>query len=1476
MFLIRLVLFSALVLIHLSPTEGTFFAVRGGCIDDPGKWTACVHSAAENGAVVAFLRAQEMSAAGIAGYVQGGNVYWNDGSAMNWKPPGFDPSSAADAGFLVVRSDASWGVLAYDVFPDTIFICTDGEVLPGTTTTTSTEAPATTTTEAPTEAPTNVSEVVDALAGAMSAVGTFDIVPSTTNTVEVPVKATALLHQLDVLRQRHHYFFGVYFAEKGDAVKPQGVSTLMRGTGSTLEFIVPLSLMDLGVRQYLTRVVAVNNLGTSIYRQTDARLLIHSVEEVLQNLKGSVEINEEDMVDGRDIIRPLRVMGPGTRVQHTVAVSPSAFSGLSLTMINHRRVGKACAPSNLPIEFVFANGKLQLFLPREYVERVRTAPRSLCASVAGKHVAIAALEGRRWKFTAAKSNYAWGEPIQVLASGASSAAVASNMYSAFLSHSARCTSVDDGVVSLELETSALPAGGSTSSLPREQQQELTLYLNTASAGKKTGYLCAQHASTGRKIPIVSLAGSRVRVTGELPTMLPSGWVAFFNGSTGSMTLKDVVLPSQSESDVEHFNFVLRLITQNSLRVRFVPLPVGAGWATRLQRCRGNTAGNEMQFAANGGILQMNTPFFPSDSVGVLCAGAEYLRVNYRVYEPLQWLQRFGGSDAAVLSAVLPSLPTSAVRLSVTNWDVSAHFAVRLAVDGRCHVGFTANVWQASDAAHAVSFPNTVSGTFTLCVGVYTAAGGTSMFVSTDRKVFVISYETGLKAWKKEQEVLSGTWTPCGASSVCGYVSPQPFLEVCGRQTVTHAWPSIVTEMFYSLGSLSVKLRGEAQIYPGALVEDRVFVKREKFSCQNLSRVEVSGDGHLYSTSAVINQAHSVVSLKPSTPLAGVVLGFATWDEGCDSTSIRHKVLVSTVAPAAGPVSALDLVSLLGGREEMYFVVCVLQATSWRTVSQTHIHAIPSGAEAKSVGADAIATLSPNEHERLLYLWQTGTEEWNIVGSFLPNVAMSLALVWDNASCHASPAYAALMRYVSPTTALVRVEASFIAAAPTPTSLLYPCYSIEGAPALPLRIEQRRKRCVVILNLSLSSLNYLPHFAIRYNTTEYTTIIFSDPLNAPITQLELFLLPSPVEAGAATSCSPTAQRHVLSLLVQVNEFGLRYVTIAPSVPAMLGSAGREVYLRLCATASKGVSPSFVQVSAYLVVNSIGSVTQPAPFSLELVFLSLNNTGHLLPLPKCAESVKRYVVDATGWSLDQRGILITSKGNNRFLLFIEPTLEVTGEDATKQLRAVYRAMASGKHLPLRVSYADGLWFVLCSVEGVHLFNQTPYDELPRVVVTGLDAANGAYDGDLTKQTITIFCIVIVPVVVGFVVFSLQRTVPRLSLPNLGKGWLKQRNGNGRGTRAKAAHNAVFAVLDCEGPDSPPPRIPHSMETDVHRAALAAENSAAGPLYDSDGDEAPTSLGCTPPPPPPLPVGNATFSFREHGAGETSRDRNDEENA
>ncbi|EKF31384.1 hypothetical protein MOQ_004782 [Trypanosoma cruzi marinkellei] len=1462
MLLTKLFFLTVLLLIHTCLTEGTLYAVRGGCTGDPAKWTARIASMAENEAIVAFLRAQGIAFAGIAGYVQNGKIYWDDGSSVRWMPPGSGPFSTTNVGFLVVQSDGLWGSMLYDVFPDTLFVCTDGELVPSTTTTTSTQAPTPEPrpipTEEPTEAPARVSEVLDALGTALSEVGRFDIVPGTTNSLEVPVPKTILLQQLAVLCENHHYFFGVAFTDKEDAMKVQGVSTFIRGSGSTLGFVVPLDLMESGAKQYKMRVVAAKKFGTFIYRQTSAMIIIHSIHEVLMNVKETVEINEEDMVGVKDVIRPLRIIGPGTVVQHALEVAPLTFMGLSLTLINNRYVGKTCAPSALPVNFVVVNGKLELFLPKEYVSRVKTASRSLCASIDGRHIVIASVEERRCTFTTAKSRYAYGESIKVVASGASIVAMATNMYLAFLSRSARCSSLDDTFLSLELETSVIPAKPSVSSPLKERQQEFTLYLKALSAEKRVRYLCVQHKPTAKKFRVVSLGGSSVKVA-VAPFAVPSpGWISIFNGSIGSIALNNAVLPAQSEEDLEHFNNISRRM-QNSLFVRFVSLPWGVEWAMKLERCRGGNAGNEQDFFINGWILQINNPLFFLNPSGILCAGKEYLRVDYIVNEPSQWLQRFGDSDAAAVFAVIPSLPSFATRVVITNWNESAHYAIRLAVDGRCGVGFTANVWQASDAIHAVSFPMTAHGNFTLCVGTYTDFGSTSMFVATDRRVSLIPYETGVKTWEKEHEMFSGTWSLCGAFSVCGYVSSQPFLEVCRSQTVTREWPIIVTEKFYSLGSIIVKLRGKDRSYPGALVDGRVFIKREQFRCQSPKLLEMSWDGGVYSTSAVIDHGHSVVTLKPNVKLAGVVLGFASWDAGCVADSIEQKVLVSTLASAASTVSVLDLFSLLGVSENDYFVVCILQENSWVTVSHTYVHTVTGSEGSKSVRADAIATLNPSENEELIYLWQTGTMEWNVLGSFLPNVTISLALVWDNSFCHASPAYISPMRYVSAITSRVHVDSSFIAAAPTPTSVLYSCYYVEGAPAMPLRIEQLRNRRIIIQDLSLSSINYVPHFAIRYNTTQNTTIFLSDYLKPPITRLELFLVTSPEEEDVAAGCSLTSPRHFLSLMVQLNEFGLRYVIIPPSVPAILGSAGREVYLRACATASKSVNPRFVQVSAYLVVNSIGTITELNPLSLDLFFFFANKTAIPLSLDRCKCLLKRYVVEVTNRTSDEKGILLTAKGNNHFVLFIEPTLEVSAEDAGKQLRAVYKAMVSGRHLPLRVTSPDGLLFVLYSVEGVHLLNQSSYDGFPRVVLSAADGEDQAPAQEMVTQAIRIFCVVIFPGVVGFVVFSLQRTLPRLNRPRLGKDWMRKRNSASGGKSAKADRESCATVPNCQEDKSPSPRIPQSMDTDMQFITITAEKTTADPLYDSDSNEAPNSLGCTPP-----AVGNNTFACASVGRG------------
>ncbi|KEG10484.1 hypothetical protein DQ04_03661050 [Trypanosoma grayi] len=1518
MCVVALAILTGVLQLLVGHVECAFYMVRGGCIDDPGRWTTRIDSGAENEAVVSFLHTQREPYAGIGGHVRGRKVYWDDGFPMKWKPSGFVPPPTLRDGFLVVRYDGSWGAMSYDLFPSTLFICTDGDVpavapnttetptdtpypnttetptdtpYPNTTETptdtsypTTTETPTDTpypnttetptdtpypntteiptgtsapiTTEAPTEAPssTNVWGVLDDLAVAVSKVGTFDIVLSTTNGVDVPLKATGLLERIDALRRNHHHFVGVAFMEKADAIAPRDVATLTLVAGSTLQFIVPLSLMESGVTRYFVCVVAVNTSAVPIYRQTNATLAIHSLDEVLHNVKDSVVLNEEDMLKPKDVIRPLRVTGRGTIAQHTAEVTPFVLNGLSFSMVSNGVVGRKCVPSKLSVDFVFANGSFWLFLPKEHIARVKTGHKSLCASMNGKNSIIALIEERRISFSTSNTTYTYGEPIRAVVLGASASAFAANTYAAFLSRSERCPSVDDDAsVKLELEVPVLPTRLSISSslsfLEQEQERTPTVYFSTASRDPKMRYLCVQHVATATKFRVLSLDGAVVRVLGHKPSLPPSGKMSLFNGITGSIALGSFVLPPRSAEDIEHFNTVSLLIMQNALRLRFVPLSPNAEWEKKMVECSLNETKSEGDFDVNAGSVQINRALWFSHSSGVLCTGSKYLRIDYVVHEPLEWLQLFGGSSSVVGTAIIASLPSTAVRLDLTNSDPSANYAVRLSVDEKCRTGFTAGVWQTPCGITAVSFHKAVSGTFTLCVGIYAGAGAasTTAFVATNRTVIVTPYEAGMDAWEREQGLTSGAWELCGSSSLCGYVPTQPFLEVCGIQPVDRPWPAIITERLLSFDAINVKLSGDNKSYMATVIAGRVFLRRGNIACQAPKMMEMSVDGKMYSTSAITDRERSVVTLKSSTQLAGVIFGLALWDEGCDAASIRQKVLVSTMTPFLFSASVFDLAPLLWNGSDNYYVVCVLQTMTWSAVPQAYIHTMTSNAGTNVVTAEAIATSNPKENEKTIHIWQTETSTWTIVGHFLPDVVVSLALVWDDPTCSVQPAYTAAMQYLSPTTSSVAVEASFITAPLTPKSLLYSCYYTKSISPTPLSIEEFRKRRIAVLELSLSSINYLPHYAIRYDTRDNTTVFLTDPHKPPITQLELFLAHSPEDHDATANCSTTSQRHVASLMVHTDSFGLGWVRVVPGVPAMVSAAGRAAYLLICATASKSASLRFVPISAYLVINDIGTGTQVNPFSLDLSFLPLNDTNSVLGGDSCKEAVTRYVSAVTNQTADPKGILVTAKSNNNFGLFIEPDATVSSESAANQLRAVYTAMASGRGLPLRASSLNGATFILVSVEGVHLIDQSPYDGMPRVNVSTLNTVDSNVPGDLAKKVITIFCVVVAPVVVGFVVFSLQRTVPTLDRAKFGK--------------VSGRTKASVAAFDFG--DSPPPRKPESAEGGGH-FATAVEDTAASPLYDSDDERPPPALGCTPPPPPP--ARNAALTVREGGSAVT----------
>ncbi|KAH9589054.1 hypothetical protein LSM04_001213 [Trypanosoma melophagium] len=1438
--------FVTMILLHACSVEGAFYLVQGGCIDDPSRWTTRIDSAAENRAIVDFLRNQRVPYAGIGGYVQGGKPHWDDGSSMKWRSDWYTPPAISTIGFLLVRDDSLWDVVSYDVFPDTMFVCTDGntEPIPPNTT----EAPNATDMSITVLAP----EVLDVLSVIMGKMGTFNILPFTVNGINIDVKTAHLVKQIDALRHIYHCFVGVTFLDiTSTGGEPKGIATLTHVTGTIMQFFVPLPLMESNISKYAINVVVMSTIEGSFYRQTSAKLLIHTVEEVLHSVKGQLNLSEEDTLEEQSVLLPLSVTGPGTVVQDTLDLKPSVFSGLSLTMINNGIVGRNCAPGTKVIEFFFSDGKLFLYFPKDFLELLKVGNKSLCASFGNKHTIISTFQKKQLVFSAERSSYRSGDVIEVSALGASYSLFARNLYTAFLSKSERCGTIDDTSVSLELDTPIISSKVSKGlSFLQEQQENRTtkLYINVRSKETNTRYLCIRRTTTSTVFRVISTKGGEVvKILGPTTSISSSGKIYLFNGSSGAISLKNFVLPSQSVGDANHFESTFRLITKSSLRVRFVPLAIGATWNQKLESCK-NFILSDGVFDANDGTVQINIALNFSYISGILCGGTEYLRIDYFVSKASEWIRKFGDSSDKVGFAVIPSLPSAALKIDVIHSEPSAHYALRLSIDEECRVGFTASLWQASNSITAVSFPKTVIGTFKVCVGIYVEPGITSLFVATNRTVSLMTYKSVMSAWEKEQGMHSGTWLPCGTSSICGYTQQYSFVEVCGNQVSNTPWPTIITDRLKTYGSFNVKLLGQQDAFPATLINGKVFIRRDVWTFQNISLLEMSVVKKVYTTSVVADREHSLVTLKPGIYLAGDIFGLIPWDQSCDTKTIHYKILVSTAFSeiTGNTVSSLDFAKPLWNGENEYYILCLLRKKIWRPVPQTYVHITTRNLDNHNVSVDAITTSNPMINKELVYLWQTESVMWTVVGSFISGRVVSLALVWDDATCLATPAYTAVMHYISPTISYVDVEAYFISASPTPSSLLHLCYIVEGSSPAPLTIEQYRMRRISMLKLSLSSINYLPHYAIRYGSKENITIFLSDPLNPPITQLELFFARSPDDKNATSDCSLTSQNHVASLQVHSNAFGLRWVNILPSTVAMVGSAKRETYLLICATASKGASLHFLPVSAYLVINSVGTGTQVDPFSLDLIFSPMNGTSTILDLTSCLLALRRYVSDVTNHTVEEEKILVSEKSENHFGLFIEPGDKLAAEDASIQLRAVYKAMAAGHHLPFRVHSSSDLLFFLSFVEGLHLISQSPFNGMPRVNVGVFDGTTSVVGGDLVKQAIEVFCVLIAPIVAGFVAFSLQRTIPKLNRPKLG-GTKKKEIPRGAVLKPLSKVETKKKV-EAEGTemDSPLPRRPQSVEYGKQGALV--ENTNTNPLYDSDDDNSPMEFGCTPPPPPP----------------------------
>ncbi|KPA82625.1 hypothetical protein ABB37_02467 [Leptomonas pyrrhocoris] len=1478
MMLIRTLAVLLAAILLAAQCQATFVAVVGGCSSGTAGYT--VHSSAENDEATQFLVANNIRSAVLPAHVSSGVLAWDSGDAITWQPSSFVVPANGNYQVLL-RYNGKWGLASGDVSSFT-FLCTSGggsdtttttttttstttsttttpfpsssvssdDVPPTaaptttTSTTTSTAAPATTTTTTtttttptPPAGPT-VPSVMQALKNTIfDAVTTIRVMDFTANVVYLPGTAS-LVQNLRTLCTENSVI-ALRFGASGP------VSALLTdSTTVSVGFHVPYSLYNVSdIASYALHLVTLD--GTATATAVTAQLRIMPVVTTLQQMHSAVTIREEAGGSSDKILTTVRFAGEGTTVPYTTDVSLAFTSALSFTMINNGVVGSACSPSPSPLPYFFTRHDLRFVIPASYVSRVNSGRKSICASYNGRNTVIAALSIQGLGATTTAASFPVSAPIPVTLLGGSTTSLAKGAYTAFVSSSSACSSVTADISLLPFNTfrSAVDTAGTPSAL-----------LVTTDEAHIGLHVCMRRALTKTKFA-VTYNGAPVTIVRAAPvrTVTTAGLVlTIFNGSSGSVNLTEFIRAPADSTEVEAYAAVRATLAQNYVAVRFVPVKAGAAAtaAARAAACQQAKSAEATQGVSNS-VMQVSYPLYLRQAYGVLCAAQQYLRVDYVVVQPDHWLVSVAGttqftSHTFVLSSG-PSQDAAPITVhSGTSSSAATNIAVRFSADGSCAYGHTSPI-SSYGTQQFITYPTSSLGVYTVCAGIYSLPG-TSMFVSTGATVSMAPYELARSNWLLDAGIEGSEWTPCGSVSMCGLHTEQKYIQVCNGAVNTNVWPARLDGAFELPGSLTVRMSGNLYEAAALALMNHVYVAIDAASsqCQEFGVWAISADdGASYGPGAVVLGNHPQVALTPSTEVSGVAVGFVPWDAPCQD---RHSGSDVMVARNADGVSVIDMSNFLYTKTEAYYAVCTYNGINWARITDTYIKVI-SGV-VKVYRAEAINTGDTVTNQNRIHLYQTQTAIWSVIGTFRSSADMVFELVWNDETCTASPAYATALTYVSPSTANVTVEASLIAAAPADAAnaVLYPCYALgtSSATASPLPFEQHRHRSVVVTQLTLASLYYLPEFALSYAAPEDTRVLFTDPASPPITRVAL-------HKGSSRDDTPqcgAAPDMAAVLTVETDDLGQRWITMPATLTQSLAAgATDEVFVKLCATASSSIDPAFVAVDAFFVLNRVGTSLTDAPMALRLSFLPLNTSTDLLEYAVGKKELVKYASKVL--KVPEATVLVASLGNNAFELFIHPT-QATGaapqstEAPTQQL---YSLLKADTDLPLYAYSQENTSavFALATVEGVLLADQSPIAAYP---VRGLKTSGSSTTvNSLSGLSIALFCVVVAPTTVGFVAFSVQQTLPTL-------------------TRSKGDKKSQVYP---EAGDSPPPRNPggagdKEMEesspkkeepmSDIPLSVVPrAEDTAANPLYDSD-DEPPTrqakDMGSSP------PLRNDTFAM------------------
>lgn len=1484
--------------------HAAFVNSMGGCSSGTSGYT--IHSSAENDEATAYLVASGIRSAALPGRVSNGVFSWDNGDAVTWMPSSFTPASDGDYQ-VMLRSNGRWGLASGSTLFLT-FLCSDGGAVdttststtttsttttstststttsttttpapdssasgttetstttpaPTTTTTstsiapapstTSTPSPTTTTTTTSTAAPVvpTVASVIQALKNAvLDAVSTISVVDFTSNVVYMPATA-AVVQSLHTL-QRDNSVIALRFGAAGPVAALLGDAAT-----ASVGFQVPNSLYNVSTTTaYALSLVTLDGATTAV--AVTAQLSIVPIITALQSMPSAVAIREEASGGAGSILATARFAGEGTIVPYTTDVSLAFTAGLTFTMINNGVVGGTCSPAaSSPLPYFVTRYDLRFVVPAAYVSRVNSGRKSICASYNGKNTVVAPLTIQSLGATTTAATFAVNASIPVTLRGGSTTSLAKGGYTAFVSSSATCSAITASIALLPLNT--FRSTVDTANTP----SALLLTPDEAHVGL---YVCMRRVSTGAKFA-VTYGGASVTIApaataapsppGATITTNTSPVLTIFNGSSGSINLVEFLRQPASSSEVEAYTTARATLAQSYVAVRFVPVKAGATATTaaRVAACQQVKAAEATQGVSNS-VMQVSYPLYLQQTYGVLCAAEQYLRIDYVLVQPENWLVSMADTtDFSARTFVLSSGPSQdAAPITVQSTGVSAaaaaSVAIRFSSDSTCAYGHTSSI-SSYGTQQYVSYPTTLLGFYTVCAGIYNAPG-TSMFVSTGVTIAMASYELARSNWLLDAGIENNEWTPCGSVSMCGLPTQQKYIQVCNGAVSSNDWPARLEGAFELPGSLTVRMSGNlVEASALALMNDvYVAIDAAASQCQEFGVWAMSADdGASYGPAAVVLGNHPSLALDPAAEVSGVVVGFVSWDAQC---SERHTGADIMVARDADGVSVLDLSNLLFSNAEGYYAVCTRNGAAWARVTDTYVKVI-SGV-ATTFRAEAINTGDAVANQNGIHLYQTQTATWSVIGTFSSSVDMVFKLVWNDATCAASAAYATALTYVSPSTSNVTVEASLIAAPPAgvANAVLYPCYALGSstAAAAPLAFEQHRHRAIMVTQLTLASLYYLPEFALSYAAPAETRVLFTDPSSPPITRVALHKVGSRADAAQCGSAADVAA----VLAVEVDDLSQRWITVPAALTQSLAAgATGEVIVKLCATASSSIDPEFVAVDAFLVLDTEGTSLADAPMALRLTFLPLNTTTDLLEYAVGKKALTSYASNVL--DVPESAVLVAALGSNAFELFIHPT-QVTGvapdstSTATQQL---YALLSKNTNLPL---YAQSVgntsaMFALASVEGVLLADQTSVAAYPLQQLKTSGTSTPV--SNLSSLSIALFCVVVAPTTVGFVAFSVQQTIPTLTRSKLGKE----------------------AQVYPETGDSPPPRNPRGAgekemeenssqgkkeepKSDIPLSVVPrAEDTTDNPLYDSD-DEPPTrqakDMGSSP------PLRNDTFAM------------------